>query len=91
MNAAGNPKNLAATAVVAAHPTTLRTVTVGVVAAGQTLKLHDCTTTVAAAAGNLRSTIALDAVGSYVFDAAFRDGLVAVVSGGTPDICIVSG
>lgn len=91
MNPAANPVRVTATAVVAGHSTTLQRVVVGVVAAGQTLKLHDCATTGAASAGNTKATIALDAVGCYEFRAAFRDGLVAVVSGGTPDITVMVG
>lgn len=91
MRAGGNPTRFAASAVIAAHPTTLRQVVVGVVAAGQTVKFHDCTSTGAAAAGNLKATIALDGVVSVELGALFRDGLVAIVSGGTPDITVVTG
>lgn len=87
----GIPTNVTASAVVSANPTVLHFVNVGVVAAGQTIKLHDCTTVGAAAAGNLKATVALDAVGSYAFEALFRDGLVAVVSGGSPAVSIVAG
>jgi hypothetical protein len=90
----GVPVHVTATAVVSANPTTLFGAVVGVAAAGQTLKLHDCAATGDAAAGNLKSTIALDGVEDFQFGtdgASFRVGLVAVVSGGTPDITVIVG
>lgn len=90
----GVPVHVTATAVVSPVPCTLFGVLVGVAAAGQTVKLHDCAATGDAAAGNLKATIALDAVDSYPVGtdgASFRVGLVAVISGGTPDITAVIG
>lgn len=80
--------------VVHDDPCTLFGVTIGADAAGETLSLHDCATEAAVAAGNKISTVELDARGSYQFGVegvACRVGLVAIVSGGAPDITVVWG
>lgn len=86
MEVPGRPTLVTATAVISAKPGSVTSVIVGVVAAGQTIKLHDCTSTGAAGAGNEKFRIATDAVGSFPIPdgAYFEKGVVAVVSGGTP-------
>lgn len=84
------PVNVTATAVVQAGITRLRALNVGIAAAGQTVKLHDCAATGDASTGNRKATIALDTAQSWHWeDATFYVGLVAVVSGGTTDITFV--
>lgn len=93
MDAPGRPKLVTASAVVSASPASVFSVTVGVLAASQTIKLHDCTTTGAAAAGNEKFRIATDAVGNVPIPggAFFESGVVAIVSGGTPVATVVVG
>lgn len=86
----GTPKYLTASAVVAARPATVGSVVVGVAAAAQTVKLHNCLAVVDAAPGNLVATLSLAAAQTYVLDALFTVGVVAVVSGGTPEITVVT-
>lgn len=87
----GRPVHVTASAVVFGAPADVGVLNVGVAAAGQTVKLHDCVTVGAASAGNLQGTFALDAVNSWFIDAFFAVGVVAIVSGGTPDIMITVG
>ena len=76
--------------VVSAVPCRLVTVVVGTETAGQTLALHDCAAEGDVAAGNKIATVKLDSRATFDFRAAAcRVGLVAVVSGGTPDITVV--
>ena len=90
MSDTGTPAHVTASAVVFAGRAQLRSVVVGTAASGQTVKLHNCATTGAAASGNLVAQIDLGAAGSYLFgDAVFDAGIVAIVSGGTPDITVV--
>lgn len=80
--------------VVQASPCTLFGVTIGTEVAAQTVKLHDCAAEADAAAGNLVSSIKTDTRGSITFGTdgvACRVGLVAIVSGGAPDITVVYG
>lgn len=93
MNAPGRPVLVTASAVVSAVPTSVTSITVGVLAASQTIKLHDCITTGAAAAGNEKFRIATDAVGNIPIPkgAFFALGVVAIVSGGTPVATVVIG
>lgn len=77
--------------VVSAVPCTLVGVVVGTEVGLQTLALHDCATEGAAAAGNLVASIKLDTRTSLTFDARMNAGLVAIVSGGAPDITVVYG
>lgn len=75
-----------------AGPIVLHGVVIGKAAAGQTLSLHDAESEAAAAAGNLISVLALDAVGSPVFGGVWCiRGLVAIVSAGAPDITVITG
>lgn len=83
-----------ATAVVSANPATVSAVVIGVLAASNTIKLHNCKTTGAAAAGNEVARIATDTVGDFDFGnlgAYFDQGVVAVVSGGSPVATVVLG
>jgi hypothetical protein len=92
--APARPTRVTASTVVSATSTTLYHVIVGVAAATQTVKLHDCAAVGDASAGNLKATIDLATVNAYPFGppgAYFAVGLVAVVSGGSPDISIVAG
>lgn len=87
----GRPILVTATAVLAASPAKVGNVNLGVAAAGQTIKLHDCAATGDAAAGNLKGTFATDAVFGWELDAYFAVGVVAVVSGGTPVATVTVG
>lgn len=87
----GRPFHITASAVIFAGPATVENLNVGMLAAGQTVKLHNCATVGAAGAGNLIGTFALDAVTGWHLNAFFDVGVVAIVSGGTPDITIVAG
>ena len=89
--AAGIAQLVTATAVVQAGPCAVSNIIIGVPSAGQTIKLHDCKTTGAAASGNELVRIATDTVGSYFIDARFAVGCVAVVSGGSPIATVVAG
>lgn len=93
MDAPGRPTLVTTTAVVSAVPASVFGVVVGVLAGTQTIKLHDCTTTGAASAGNEKFRIATDAVGSIpiIGGAYFEKGVVAVVSGGTPVATVITG
>ena len=93
MDVPGRPTLVTATAVISAVPATVLAFIVGVAAAGQTVKLHDCKTTGAAGAGNEKMRIATDAVVSLPVGAGayFENGIVAVVSGGTPVATVVAG
>ncbi len=94
MDAPGRPTLVTANTVVSALPATAFSIIVGVAGAGQTIKLHDCTTVGAAAAGNEKFRIATDAVGDFDFGNAgayFEKGIVAIVSGGTPVATVVAG
>ena len=86
MDAPGRPTLITATAVLSAKPAALTAIAVTAASAGQTIKIHDCTTTGAAAAGNEKFRLTTDAVQSVPMDegAYFELGIVAVVSGGTP-------
>lgn len=77
--------------VVYARPATLYHVVVGVAAAAETVAIHDAATVEDAAAGNLVSTVSLAAVGDWPFGVSMRSGIVAVVSGGSPDITVCWG
>lgn len=77
--------------VVSANPATVHGVVIGTEVAAQTLKLHDCATEAAAAAGNLVTTLKLDTRGSVPICVRFTKGVVAILSGGTPDLTIVWG
>ena len=85
------PVLVTASAVVSAIPATVGSLIVGIAAAGATVKLHNCTTTGAAAAGNLVGTFATDAVNPVFIDAYFDVGIVVIVSGGTQSITITVG
>jgi hypothetical protein len=94
MDAPGRPTLVTASAVVSAVPAVLSAVVVGVLAASQTIKLHNCKTTGAASGGNEMVRIATDAVGDFDFGplgAYFDTGIVAIVSGGTPVATVVAG
>lgn len=77
--------------VVSPVPCTLIGVVVGTEAATQTVAIHDCVTVGEVSADNLVSSLKLDARTSAAFDARMNAGLVAIVSGGAPDITVVYG
>jgi hypothetical protein len=88
----GSPTRVTANAVVSASPGYVSTVTVGHADAGQTLKLHNCATVGAAANGNCMFTIPLDTPQAWYLGEGgvhFDVGVVAIVSGGTPDCTVV--
>lgn len=89
---AGTPIRITASAVIATGPFVVNNVNVGVPATGQTLKLHNCTSVGAASSGNQLFTFALDdPQGSWNLDARFDVGVVAIISGGSPDVTLTVG
>lgn len=83
------PVRCTANTVVAANGARLAGVTVGHADAGQTLKIYDDTTTSSPA--NQRFTIPLDTPQAwhFVVSARFENGIVAMLSGGSPDVTLL--
>lgn len=84
----GTAQRFVASGVVAANRSVVNNVTVGLAVAGQTAKLHNCTTTGAANNGNCLFTIPMDTPQSWPLEEVVFDTGVTVILSAAGDVTV---